>query len=85
MIFPKNLVEKLAFQHYIDSTRPAFQNSAVDWRPEVENWFSFTEAEKTLWRNRANQWLVDWNDKYPGSIDYVFENWIDVDFNNPPS
>ena len=79
-----NFINKIAMQHFMDKNKPTFANAARDWRQDITAWFDLSEAEKTIWRNSTNQWLIDWNNKYPGSIDYVFENWVDVDFTLTP-
>lgn len=83
MTFPDNLVQKIAMYNYIFDVRPKNQNIARDWRPDVEIWFQIPETKKDLWYENASQWLTDWSNKYPGSIDYVLENWVDVDFKVP--
>lgn len=80
MSIPDNLVKKIALQRYLDSTRPMLTNLAADWKPDVVAWNNLTSAQKAPHINSAKLWIEAWAEKYPSSVEYVLENWVDVDF-----
>lgn len=80
MSIPDKLVKKIALQRYLDSSRPMLANLATDWRPDVVAWNKLTSTQKAPYINSAKLWLEAWAEKYPSSVEYVVENWEDVDF-----
>jgi len=84
VVIPDSLVHKLAMQHYTDVNRPTFDNAPREWRPDVEEWFALPQTVKELWYAGLRKWLEYWEAKYPGSLDYVLQNWIDLDFQLEP-
>jgi hypothetical protein len=82
--FPEAFVKKIALQKYIDSKRPLFPTSPRDWRVDVNDWNSLNETMKQPWYEKSEQWLTDWAEKTPNSVQFVVENWVDVDFSTTP-
>lgn len=80
MELPLNFIKKIALQRYIDSNRPALQNKAEDWRPDVASWFALTTKEQRVHYAATTIWLEDWAAKYPEAAQFALENWEDVDF-----
>jgi len=77
--FPTTLINKIALQHFLDSSRPIFSNAPNDWRPDLMIWQNMSQEEKGIWINRAENWLNDWSVIYPASVSYLLDNWVDAD------
>ena len=79
----QDFLEEMAFLYYISYDFPQLQYSSAEFENVAQKknqWQTLSETKKDEFRQKALQWVNDYQLKFPGKIEVVEGNWKKINW-----
>jgi hypothetical protein len=84
-MFEEDFLKEFEYIYYISYELDQLNfddTSATILSKNKKDFKNLNNQEKIELRNKVLLWLTDYNEKFPGKIDIVKNNWLKVDWDN---